>query len=325
MRNIVFLFISFLIDGYFAQDSISYYEKYTTQIIPRVEYLYKNQFIDLTQNRSDTSAITNSFSTGNQHFLGGDVSYDWFSIGYSFSLSPTNTKGNIDFRASTAYKGFQLKGNATRLRNLNYNFVENQNDLIFDTLISTKEQEIQLNKIGGRVEYVLNHKKYCYSAGFTQGGRQLKSAGSLIASIGLYYDNYDFKNLSPAVKEQFDTISGFNVAKLLRVDVGIGYGRNWVIRKHFTISFIEIPNIGMQRITTLLNDGEVGDFTIPNFTNQFRLGVLYTRKPFFIGASAMNSITASRITDSFYANNYTTVNMYIGWIFEYKGLKFWKK
>ncbi len=298
-----------------AQSDSAYIQSYYNNVIPRGLYNYKNQEINLYESLSDSTGLYDSFSTGNQHFLGGDVSYKWCTLGYNFSLNPKQSKRNTDLRFSTAYKPLQLQVFITRLQNLNYIFaIDSLYKTKIDTLASTNEQNIKLINIGTKLEYVFNHKKYCYSAGFSQGGRQIKSAGSVIASAGIFYDHFSLRNLSEKVKIKFDKIKGFNEVEFIRLDVGAGYGYNWVLLKNWTIAFTEIPNIGFQSLYTGLNDKKTDKFFIVSFTNQAKGGVLYTYNRFFIGASAYNSLTVIQIRNNLYSNVYTTVNIYSGWI-----------
>jgi hypothetical protein len=316
MKFYTHLFLLLLSGNALAQSDTNYIQSYYNNVIPRGLYNYKNQEINLYDTVGDSTLEYDSFSTGNQHFMGGDVSYKWGTLGYNFSLSPKKSNHNLDFRFSTAYKPFQLQAFITRLQNLTYTFtVDSLYGVKIDTLISSREQNIKLLNIGTKLEYVFNHKKYCYSAGFSQGGRQLKSAGSFIASGGLFYDNFSLKKLSKKVKYKFDNVNGFNEVEFLRLDVGVGYGYNWVLFKNWTIAFTEIPNIGFQSIYTGLNDKKVNKYFIISFTNQSKGGILYTNNRFFVGASAYNSLTVVKLENNLYSNLYTTVNIYTGWIF----------
>ncbi len=318
-KMIVFISVFLTAIQLFSQTDTLAIKSYYKAVVPRTLYNYKQQNISFISNFNDSIYSSNKFSTGNQHFLGADVSYKWVTIGYYFSLSPDNTKRNLDLHFSTAYKPIQLQINYSKLQNLNYSFVISDNNFNkSDTLIQTKESDISITNTSLKVDYVFNYKKYCYSAAFSQGGKQLKSKGSPLASLSYANESILLNNLSSEVKTSFDTIYGFDKGELNRFDLGVGYGYNWVIFKNWTLAFVELPNISYVRAEANSITEDIIKINTVGFANQFKAGVIYTYKSAFIGSCVNNTLIISNLNNVNYSNVYTSVNVYVGWVFPTK-------
>jgi Domain of unknown function (DUF4421) len=314
LTNILFLFLLSSIS--YAQTDSVYIQSYYKKIVPRVVYNYKRQDIRFSKMLDDTLVSKDAFSTGNQHFFGGDLSYKWATIGYNLSLNPTNSKRNMDFRISTAYRPFQLQFNISYLKNLNYSFLKYDSNGEADTIITSKENNIEITNGKLKLDYVFNYKKYCYSATFSQGGKQLKSKGSFIASSALTQDRIFLSNLSEPVKLKFDSLNAFDNAIITGLDLGLGYGYNWVLKKNWTISILEIPKISFLMVNAnQYTNARLNYFTV-GFTNHCKAGILYTFNDFFVGSSVYSLVSTSKVKGQFYTNVYTSVNIFAGWIFD---------
>lgn len=88
--------------------------------------------------------------------------------------------------------------------------------------------DLEIKQYGAFGQYVLNHKKFSYKAAFNQSERQLKSAGSILLGVGIYYSKvesdssfiYNDKNSMPNF--QFG-ISG-------------GYAYTWIPKQNYFVS-----------------------------------------------------------------------------------------
>lgn len=313
---IVQLLLLFIVTPVFhAQTDSNYIQSHYAQVVPRLSYTFKNQDIFFTNKSSDSTVSKASFSTGNQFQVGGIFSYRWINIGYSFSLSPTSTKQNMDFRFSTSYRPFQVQFNLSYLQNLNYTLSYSKNDIVLDTVLSQRESDISIFTSRLRVDYVFNYRKYVYAAGSTPVSRQLKSAGSWVASAAISNDKVSLDDLSPLAKPQFDSINGFTNLMVNSFDLGFGYGYSWVLNKHWTMSFVEIPNIGFEFIQPGRLVPEKYFFTA-GFVNHFKGSILYAKNRFFTGLVVYNSVSVSQVKNSAYNNVYTSVALYGGWVFD---------
>ncbi len=293
-----------------SQTDTLYIKSYYNNLVPRFLYNYKNQMTNFAQ-LTDTSYSADYFVTGSQHFMGVDLGYKWATLGYNFTFDEKTSSTNTDLRFSTSYRLYNFQANYTELKNLNYYRVNGEDEL--DTVFKSRERKIRLRNFGFKVEYIFNHKKFCYSSVYSQGGRQLKSKGSFILSSGISYQDFDLRRLSDSTSIMFIDRYRANVVKSARIDVGPGYAYNWVVlKKRMVLSISEIPNIGFQQITSSKNGEEVSKRPTVSFTNYVRAGFIYTWNRLFGGASVYNSVTASKWNKFNYNNVYTSVQVYFG-------------
>lgn len=313
---IVFLVI-FFDQLVLAQRDSVYIESYRVHVVPRITSDYKVQDISFTSKTSDSTYLRSNFSTGGQFQAGAAVSYRWINLGYAFSLSPDNSRKNIDLRFSTGYRPFQVQFNLSYLRNLGYTLINGKRSEDLDTVIAAREQGITILTSRLKTDYVFNYRKYSYSAGFSPTNRQLKSAGSFLVSGAFSNDRASLEQLSPLTKPLFDSINGFNNVIINSIDLGGGYGYNWLIGRHWMLSFIEIPKVGLDFIRASSSIPEKYFFTV-GFVNHFKMGLVYTYNRFFSGLSAYNLISVSKIKNANYSNSYATFGVYCGWVFDVK-------
>lgn len=304
----------------FAQTDSSYIGSYRFKFVPRITSDFRIQDISFTSKTSDSTYLKSNFSTGSQFLIGGAASYRWVNLGYAFSLSPDNSKQNIDLRFSTGYRPFQVQFNLSYLRNLGYTLISGKNSGELDTIIGQRERGINIITSRLKTDYVFNYRKYSYSAGFSPTNRQLKSAGSFLVSGAISNDRVSLEQLSALTKPLFDSINGFNNVIINSIDLGGGYGYNWVISRHWTLSFIEIPKVGLDFIRASSSIPEKYFFTV-GFVNHFKLGIVYTYNRFFSGISAYNLISVSKIKSTNYSNSYATFGVYCGWVFDVRKRK----
>jgi hypothetical protein len=181
--------------------------------------------------------------------------------------------------------------------------------------------------IGFKVDYIVNFKRFCYTAGFSQGGKQLKSKGSVIASLGCFKNNFSIGSV-PAYLDNDTNI--FNVLKIngindYLIETGVGYAYNWVIKKHLLISVVEVPCVGFQNLKISSNDDRNKTYFRVPFVNYFKLGVVLHLKRFFTGLSVNNIVRVSEVDNFDYTQVNTSVSLYMGIVFPDTKLKFRKK
>ena len=121
--------------------------------------------------------------------------------------------------------------------------------------------------------------------------------------------------LSPEAKTSFDTIYGFDKGELNRIDLGLGYGYNWVVCKNWTFAFVEIPDISYVNAIVSNLAVNITKINTVGFVNQFKAAVIYTYKNAFVGSSVYNTLLVSNIDNVNYSNVHTSVNIYLGWVF----------
>jgi hypothetical protein len=306
-----------------AQTDSTYIQSYYPCIVPRVLYTFKQQDIFIDSYISENKYNSENFSTGEQHFIGGDIGYKWLTLGYSYGINKENTLKNIDLRFATTYKAVNFQANYTSLDNLSYIYYD-------ANLVQQNTFKPIGNKffnVGAKIDYIFKFKKFCYTAGFSQGGKQLKSKGSVIATLGCFKNNFSIGAV-PGYLDRDTNI--FNVLKIngisdYLVETGVGYAYNWVIKKHFLISVVEVPCVGFQNLKISSNDDKNKAYFRVPFVNYFKLGFVLHVKQFFTGLSINNIVRVSEVDNFDYSQVNTSVSLYVGIVFPNTKFKFRKK
>ncbi|PBQ30935.1 hypothetical protein CNR22_03820 [Sphingobacteriaceae bacterium] len=313
-KAILFCLISFIHFRLVSQTDTAYIQSYYNKFVPRLLSAFKLHEIILDNYADANVNSSEEFSTNDQYFIGGDLSYKWITVGYSYGINLENTRKNLDLRFATTYKALNFQANYTRLNNLTYSYFDN-------TSFIEKQQFKPLNSefynYGFKVDYIFNYKKFCYSAGYTQGGRQIKTKGSFVATIAFSKNKFSTGDIPSSLNR--DSVL-FNELKLNAIEdwlgeVGLGYSYNWVIKKHLLIAVTELPCMGFQQLTlSRYNDKTKSYFRAP-FVNHFKLGVVWHNRCFFTGVSS-NVIWRASVVDKFdYSQLNVAANIYMGWVF----------
>lgn len=310
----ILLIVVFASGIVFSQSDSTYFISYYDNIVPRLGYTYKQQDIYLDSYVTKTSYNSENFGTGPQYFIGGDVGHKWLTLGYGFGQNKQNTRQNMDLRFSTTYKPLSLHANFTRLNNLKYNY--------FDTLLVTKHTFKPINNsfssLGIKLDYIFNYKKFCYSAGFSQGGKQIKRKGSFIATTAYSRNGFIIGDIPSDLNR--DSIV-FNVLKIKGinshlVEVGGGYAYNWVIEKDYLIAISEIPGLGMQWLNVKSQEEGIKKYQRVSFVNYFKLGFVWHIKRLFLGFSFYSNLWYSEVDKFDYRQHNTGTFAYFGWVFD---------
>jgi hypothetical protein len=291
-----------------SQADTLYLQNYYNNLIPRVLTNFKNQSTQFVCS-SDSSYAADKFSTGAQYFMGAELSYKWASIGYNYGFNPANSTSNTDLRFSTSYKPLRFQANYTSLKNLNYFQVKGLQQE--DTTRIARHHNIPLRNAGLKIDYIFNYKKCYYSSSVGQYGRQLRSRGTFLLSSGVSWQDFNLHDLPDSAAQEFVKNYAADHFTTVRLDIGPGYAYNWVIRRNWVFSISEIPNLGVQWVTTS-SGAEARQRMTVSFTNYVRSGITYSWKNLFAGAYMYNAVTASGWDGFNYNNVYTTCQLHFG-------------
>lgn len=177
-----------------------------------------------------------TYKTNKPISLGIGVAWKDFSLsfGYGFDIFRDKKKGktnSLEFQhhwygRKWMYDFFlqQHKGFYNSERNKNKEY--------------TLYPDIKMNMYGGTLQYVFNNKKFSYKAAMNQTEKQLKSAGSALMGISLYYSQ-----VQTDTTVLFEGMSKKH--KNLQFGVSGGYVYTWVIKKNWFVSGAATVGVSM--------------------------------------------------------------------------------
>ena len=143
-----------------------------------------------------------------------------------------------------------------------------------------------LNVVG---YYIFNHRRFSYSAAFTQSYIQRRSAGSWLAGFsyqgGSIETTEELKERAPNVPETCIYLGHFGI--------GGGYAYNWVIGKKWLLHFSMLPTFVVYNRNNMTVNGEKRKAKHTRFNMIFneRAAIVYNFSPrYFAGITlAMNN------------------------------------
>lgn len=140
--------------------------------------------------------------------------------------------------------------------------------------------DLQINTIGGKTFYIVNNN-FSYRAFENMTERQLISAGSLIPSVG-YYFNKLITSEQKAGDKNLSQIHSFDAL------FQIGYMRNFVLGKKWFATLGVHPGVGFNSSKNFFNDEEgnlshVVKSDSFNFNTDFNVSLGYNNKDLFSG------------------------------------------
>lgn len=147
--------------------------------------------------------------------------------------------------------------------------------------------------LGTDIVYVFNSDRYSYRATFNQNEWQKKSAGSFLAGVNIYslFTKADSSIVfdSLAYPDFFDNMH-FNKSNLFAIGPTVGYAHNFVMFDHLFLMLAWTGSLtaGFSHLIAQENgDSEKSGFAI-NLASNFRLGLGYNSKLWFVGLTYLN-------------------------------------
>lgn len=188
---------------------------------------------------------------------------------------------------------------AGKSKDIEYNLCSYGNKLGFDAMYSTAntfagtyegrgrnidvaEGEVrqQLASIGAY--YAFNHRRFSYSAAFTQSQRQLRSAGSWLLALSALGCKIDDRTANA-------TAIGASSFKYFNLGLGGGYGYNlvagrWLLHGSLTSEVVALTYSRME----MEGQRVKAPYRFPNFIVQGRVAALYHWRTQFAGLTAVS-------------------------------------
>lgn len=176
--------------------------------------------------------------------------------------------------------------------------------------------------------YVFNHKKFSYTAAYSQSGQQKRSAGSFMLGFNYARQKIKFDHTQLPAFLLYDNSGNEIINEALKISnidyryysVNLGYSYNWVFAKNLLLNMTLTPSLGYN-----VNKGERLEFntdlfkyTNINFDLTTRNAIVWNTGTFFAGASTVIHTYSYRKSSFSVLNALFRINLYAG-------IGFWKK
>jgi hypothetical protein len=224
--------------------------------------------------------------------------------GISFNKLAGNTDRDFDIKLNMYGKSFGFELGLSGIQTLHGNYMidipgmdifpvpiitDNNDTLYLDLPIDIEVPEGKVNQVvfNFNFYYAFNHKKFSYPAAFTQMFLQKRSAGSILAGGELHLNSITIG----------DTINSDEVFRLTNMTcgIGVGYGYNFVLPRHWLIHISALPYIVLYSKTRVRNYMEKEYGVNSDFPEVFLVGrsavVHDFNNRWFIGATGQINLS----------------------------------
>ena len=252
------------------------------------------------------------------NYVGMDIGWNIFALGYSFSTGEKQKRTNKRFSFNTYSRFFAINAEILWLNSLS---ISNLEDFVSEN--ESIPEKIALNDAYFRsrsVHFVFfpGGKKMAYGNTINPVFRQLKSAGTLITALG--YANYDFdtnlKNMNIEGSEWLSEL-GINNINLSKYELGVGYSYNFVAGRHWVLFISDMIGISAKHYSfEMFSDNTPTKETKLGGSNYFRTGACYYNKDYFIGAHVSHELDALSTNKFLFNKNNQLAVLYIGYKFK---------
>ncbi len=255
-------------------------------------------------------------------YVGADIGWNIFAIGYSFGIDGKNKKNHERFSFNTYTRFFAINAEVFWLNNLR---LSNLEDFITEEE-NTYPEKIELDGTyfrsrSAQISFFPNGKKMAYGNTINPVFRQLKSAGTLILALG--YSDYDFNtNLQNSEFKDDEWIAEIGISKInmYKYELGVGYSYNFVVGRHWVLFLSDMIGISTQRYSyEMLSKDAFSKKSNLGGCNYFRTGACYYNKDFFVGVHVLHELDALNTNHFLFNKNNQIAVVYLGYKFNVDG------
>ena len=170
-------------------------------------------------------------------------------LGLGFAINPAKQRG--------AYKDYELNFNYYSARlSLDASYQRSESlagDIRSgDNIQKMEEGNIKMKVVNIAGYYIFNHRKFSYSAAFTQSFIQRQSAGSWLAGISFQGGSL---STTDKMKENNPDAPSADI-KIGNVGIGGGYGYNWVLGRKWLVHISMLPTFVIYNFNNFTVNGE---------------------------------------------------------------------
>jgi hypothetical protein len=270
------------------------------------------------------------FSPYSTLHVGPYISYSLIFMGYTFNLGRKQTSSGrsnmylciyspiigIDYYYQKGVNNYRL----TRASGFDSEASKNINKIAFSG-IDTYLQNLN-------AYYVFKHKKFSYSAAYSQSGQQKRSAGSFILGFNYARQKLTFDHTQLPDYLQYDDLGSSILNEALKISnidyryysVNLGYSYNWVFAKNMLFNITLTPSIGynVNKGERLELNSDLFKYTNINFDLTARNAIVWNTGTFFAGVNTVVHTYSYRRSSFSVLNALFKINAYVG-------IGFWKK
>ena len=267
------------------------------------------------------------FSSDPLKYIGADIGWNIFALGYSFGLDGKNNLNNGRFSFNTYTRFFAINYEILWFNNLSISnlesFITEDGENGFEDDIPKK---IAIDGAFFRTRslqfmFFPNGKKMAYGNTINPVFRQKKSAGTAVFSLG--YADYDFNtNLENSDMDKYSWISevGLSNINLSKYEIGAGYSYNSVVSRRWILFISDIVGISAKHYTyKMLYDNSPISNTKVGICNYLRTGACYYNKDYFIGTNISYEFDALNATQFLFNKTNLNAVLYLGYKFNVDG------
>ena len=267
------------------------------------------------------------FSSDALKYVGADIGWNIFALGYSIGLDRKNNKNNGRLSFNTYTRFFAINSEILWVNNLSISninsFIPKEEEGGYDDIIPQKIaiDGAFLRSRSLQLKFFPNGKKMAYGNTINPVFRQLKSAGTPV--LLLAYSDYDFKtNLENSDMDKYSWISevGLSSMNLSKYEFGAGYSYNSVISRRWILFISDIVGISAKHYTyEMLYDDSPTSNTKMGVCNYLQTGACYYNKDYFIGTNISYEFDVLSTNQFLFNKTNLTAVLYIGYKFNVDG------
>ena len=266
------------------------------------------------------------FSSDPLKYAGAAIGWNIFSLGYSFGLDRKNNKNNSRLSLNTYTRFFAINAEILWMNNLSItdinSFIPKEDESIYNEFpVKIDIDGAFLRSRSLQLTFFPNGKKMAYGNTINPVFRQIKSAGTVVLSLG--YADYDFNtNLQNSDLEKYPWISevGLSTINLSKYEFGAGYSYNFVVNRRWILFISDIVGISSKHYTyeMLLEDSPVSNTKL-GVCNYLRTGTCYYNKDYFIGTNISYEFDALSVNQFLFNKTNLNTVLYLGYKFNVDG------
>ena len=281
---------------------------------------------------SDNNGQHITFSSRPSVKVGPYFGWRWICLGYTIDFSHlSNGSKKQDFNLSLysnkigADLFYRKTGDDFRIRDIRLNNIPNA-QLLNHVPFEGFKGSIK----GFNIYYIFNNKRFSYPAAYSQSTVQRRSAGSLLAGIGLTKHSLaiNWDKLDQLVNQRLninnasqivDQTLRFSDIKYYDISASVGYAYNWVFAPHFLFNASLSTALAYKKSSSGYIDEQQPHkaFSFRNFNldGVGRFALVYNNMRWYAGTSAIFH-TYNYNKSQFQTNNtFGYVTLYLGYNF----------